>query len=131
MRSNASPLKPAPESAEVMETEKLVEVKGRVPIEAFLFLEYASEWLGESVEEIVSKLICDALSCVSSYMITPFSQRWTRLFANYTLENKDYHALAALAMSFIEQYHNPRFMETIKLDEKISADILKGARTRR
>ena len=131
MRSNASPLKPAPESAEVMETEKLVEVKGRVPIEAFVFLTYASEWLGESVEEIVSKLICDALSCVSSYMITPFSERWTRLFADHTLDNKDYHALAALAMSFIEQYHNPRFMETIKLDEKISADILKGARTRR
>ena len=129
MRSNASPLKPAPESAEVMETEKLVEVKGRVPIEAFVFLMYASEWLAESVEELVSKLICDALSCVSSYMITPFADRWTRLLANYTLENKDYHALAALAMSFIEQYHNPRFMETIKLDEKIKVDILK--RTRR
>ena len=124
MRSNASPLKTAPESAEVMETEKLVEVKGRVPIEAFVFLMYASEWIGESVEELVSKLICDALSCISSYMITPFSERWTRLFADYTLENKDYHALAALAMSFIEQYHNPRFMETIKLDEKIKADLL-------
>ena len=124
MRSNASPLKPAPESAEVMETEKLVEVKGRIPIEAFVFLKYASQWIGESVEEIVSKLICDALSCIGSYMIRPFSDRWTRLFADYTLDNKDYHALAALAMSFIEQYHNPRFMETIKLDEKIKADIL-------
>ena len=124
MRSNASPLKPASKNAVAMETEKLVEVKGKVPIEAFVFLKYASQWLGESVEELVSKLICDALSCVGSYMITPFSGRWTRLFANYTLENKDYHALAALAMSFIEQYHNPNFMETIKLDEKIRADIL-------
>jgi len=129
MRSNTSSLKPASKNAEMMETEKLVEVKGRVPIEAFVFLMYASEWLGESVEEIVSKLICDALSCIGSYMITPFSERWTRLFADHTLDNKDYHALAALAMSFIEQYHNPRFMETIKLDEKIKVDILK--RTRR
>ena len=124
MRLNTSSLKPATKNAEMMETEKLVEVKGRVPIEAFVFLMYASEWLGESVEELVSKLICDALSCVSSYMITPFSQRWTRLFADHTLDNKDYHALAALAMSFIEQYRNPRFMETIKLDEKIKADLL-------
>jgi len=124
MRSNASPLKPASKNAVAMETEKLVEVKGRVPIEAFVFLKYASQWIGESVEEIVSKLICDALSCISSYMITPFSERWTRLFAGYTLDNKDHHALAALAMSFIEQYHNPRFIETIKFDEKIRADIL-------
>jgi len=124
MRSGNSVLKPATKNAEMMETERLVEVRGRVPVEAFVFLKYASEWIGESVEELVSKLICDALSCVGSYMITPFSGRWTRLFANYTLENKDYHALAALAMSFIEQYHNPNFMETIKLDEKIRADIL-------
>ena len=129
MRSNASPLKPTSKNAVAMETEKLVEVRGKVPIEAFVFLMYASEWLGESVEEIVSKLICDALSCIGSYMITPFSERWTRLFADHTLDNKDNHALAALAMSFIEQYHNPRFMETIKLDEKIKVDILK--RTRR
>ena len=124
MRSGNSVLKPATKNAEVMETEKLVEVRGRIPIEAFVFLMYASEWLGESVEEIVSKLICDALSCVGSYMITPFSGRWTRLFADYTLDNRDYHALAALAMSFVDQYDNPRFMETIKLDEKIKADIL-------
>ena len=124
MRSNTSSLKPASKNAEMMETEKLVEVKGRVPIEAFVFLMYASEWIGESVEELVSKLICDALSCISSYMITPFSDRWTRLFADHTLENKDYHALAALAISFIDQYHNPHFMETIKLDERIKADIL-------
>jgi len=124
MKSGNSVLKPASKNAEAMETEKLVKVKGRVPIEAFVFLMYASEWIGESVEELVSKLICDALSCISSYMITPFSQRWTRLFAGYTLENKDYHALAALAISFIDQYHNPHFMETIKLDERIKADIL-------
>jgi len=130
MRLNTSSLKPATKNAEMMETKKLVEVKGRVPIEAFVFLKYASQWIGESVEELVSKLICDALSCIGSYMIRPFSDRWTRLFADYTLDNKDYHALAALAMSFIEQYHNPNFMETIKLDEKISADILKGAKTR-
>jgi len=131
MRSGNSVLKPATKNAEMMENEKLVEVKGRVPIEAFVFLKYASEWLGESVEEIVSKLICDALSCIGSYMIRPFSDRWTRLFADYTLDNKDNHALAALAISFIEHYHSPGFMETIKLDEKIKADILKRARTRR
>ena len=124
MRSGNSVLKPATKNGEVMEAEKLVEVKGRVPIEAFVFLKYASEWIGESVEELVSKLICDALSCVSSYMIRPFSERWTRLFADYTLDNKDYHALAALAISFVEHYHNPSFMETIKLDERIKADIL-------
>ena len=122
MRSNASSLKPASKNAVAMETEKLVEVKGRVPIEAFMFLKYASQWIGESVEEIVSKLICDALSCVSSYMITPFADRWTRLLANYTLENKDYHALAALAMSFIEHYDNPHFMKNIKFEEKIKAE---------
>ena len=131
MRLNTSSLKPATKNAEMMETKKLVEVKGRVPIEAFVFLKYASQWIGESVEELVSKLICDALSCIGSYMIRPFSDRWTRLFADYTLNNKDNHALAALAMSFIEHYDNPHFMENIKLDEKIRADILKRARTRR
>jgi len=124
MRSGNSVLKPASKNAEAMETEKLVEVRGRVPIEGYVFLKYASQWIGESVEELVSKLICDALSCISSYMITPFSEQWTRLFANYTLDNKDNHALAALAISFIKHYHNPTFMETIKLDEKIRADIL-------
>jgi len=115
MRSGNSVLKPAAENATVMETEKLVEVKARVPESVANCIGYAARRLSIPEEELVAKLIGDALCSLESYMSHP--EGWTS-FVGLSLESVLNHALANLAMVFVGSYDSPDFQHLLEFEER-------------
>lgn len=115
MRSVGSVLKPGSKNATVMEAEKLVEVKAKVPERVAKFIGYASRRLHIPEEELVAKLIGDALCSLESYMSHP--EGWTG-FVELSLEPVLENALANLAMAFMGSYDSPDFRELLEFEER-------------
>ena len=115
MRSGNSTLKPAAENATVMEAEKLVEVKARVPERVAKFIRYASRRLSIPEEELTAKLIGDALCSLESYMSHP--EGWTG-FVELSLEPVLDNALANLAMAFMGSYDSADFQHLLEFEER-------------
>lgn len=115
MRSGNSTLKPASKNAEVMETERLVEVKARVPERVAKFIGYASRRLSIPEEELVARLIGDALCGLESFMID--TRGWAS-FVELSLEPVLNEALANLAVGFVESYDNPNFKQLLESEER-------------
>jgi len=115
MRSGNSVLKPATKNAEMMETEKLVEVKARVPKRVAKFIGYAGRRLYIPEEELVAKLIGDALCALESFMND--TRGWAS-FVGLSLESVLNLALANLAETFVESYDNPNFKELLEFEER-------------
>ena len=114
MRSDSSTLKPGSKNAEVMETEKFVEVKARVPERVAKFIGYASRRLYIPEEELTAKLIGDALCALESFMSHP--EGWTS-FVDLSLESVLQYALADLAMVFVGSYDSPDFKKMLEEEE--------------
>ena len=115
MRSGNSTLKPASKNAEVMETERLVEVRARVPERVAKFIGYASRRLSIPEEELVARLIGDALCGLESFMID--TRGWAS-FVELSLEPVLNEALANLAVGFVESYDNPNFKQLLESEER-------------
>ena len=115
MRSDSSTLKPGSKNAEVMETEKFVEVKARVPERVAKFIGYASRRLYIPEEELTAKLIGDALCSLESFMSHP--EGWTG-FIELSLEPVLDNALANLAASFVGSYDSPDFQHLLEFEER-------------
>ena len=114
MRRGNSPLKPAYENATVMEAERLVEIKAKVPERVAKFIGYASRRLHIPEEELYARLIGDALSALESYMSHP--EGWTR-FVGLSLEPVLDYALASLAESFVGSYSSQNFRRMLEAEE--------------
>ena len=96
------------------ETERLVEVKARVPERVAKFIGYAARRLSIPEEELTAKLIGDALCSLESFMSHP--EGWTS-FVDLSLESVLQYALADLAMVFVGSYDSPDFKKMLEEEE--------------
>ena len=97
------------------ETERLVEVKARVPERLAKFIGYAARRLSIPEEELVAKLIGDALCALESFMSD--TKGWAS-FVGLSLEPVLDNALANLAASFVGSYDSPDFQHLLEFEER-------------
>jgi len=103
-------------------TEELVEFRLHLPKKIADFLTYAALRLQLRKEELVLMMIGDSLAGLGSYMLDEFSDRWLKFMdltcGETALSVEFEYALANLAIIFMEHYNNPRFRESIAIDER-------------